>query len=395
MFEAGKHWRSMAQLRPGMHPPQEVCTSCLAHLWQSLHSTGSVAEGYRLVEAPRHVRMDYMVQYDVGLSCCCNQQLLQRHTRFVQESLPVEVAGAWLVQRAATLETTPEALPAAAPAGASVSAAVAGTVQENSSIESLTDQSVVPAPGEKVRYKQSELMRLTARRLASAAAAGQAQLAGTNTAGTARIEEIGGPGPSLIHMSSLFSSTLASVPTQPPVASADWGETDPLLVPARGTSCTGPAAVGAVDAGINDVLLGTQHALPDAEIAQRAPVEAASSSGGMGTQVDVTGPAGVVLSDRSLPEQHDVQCSSYQPVEAGQADEISDREAKDPSEQPLVVLGSPGHDSMGEAPDECSGVNGSATLKIADGTVLHKRRSSRTVPGLLQTIAEVEQEEST
>lgn len=332
-----------------------------------------------------------------GLSKCCNQQPLQRHERFVQESLPVEVSGAWLVQRAATSETAPEALPVAAPAVASVSAAAAGNVQGNSSIESLTDQSVVPAPGEKIRYKQSELMRLTARRLASAAAAAQPQLSGANTAGTARSEETGSHGPSLIHLSSLFSSTPASVPPQPPVAPADWGRMDALLLSAGETSRTDTAVVGAIDAGIDDVLLGKEQAplAPDVETVRRASAEAASSTGDMGTQVEVVpGPAGVTLSERSLTEQHDALCSQDQPVEAGHAGEVSDGEAKTPGENSLVVLGGPTWDSVVEAPDECGGVSNSAALKIADGTVAHKRRSTRTVPGLLQTIAEADQEES-
>lgn len=398
MFEAGKHWRSMAQLRPGMPPPQKVLTlarlTCCSRLLQQMERGA--------VSAARYVEVVlYFLQACLSTPWspyAALSSIAEVAWGLLQDGKATEASGAWLVQRAATAHTIPEAVPVVAPAGGAAAAAAGGNVQGNSSIESLTDQAVLPAPGEKVRYKQSELMRLTARRLATAAAASQPQPpAGSSSAAA---EAATGHGPALVHLSTLFSSSPASLPAQAPVVPLDWGSMDALQAAPDEVPTTSIATIhpprATHDYG-GGALMNAGHAplLPDEEGAGQPPTSTATTVADVGAQVDAVALSELAKAgEASSAALYDVHRSRDQVSEASPMSQAHDGQTDIPSADEAAIMGSFCCDPDVAVANEYGGVSSTGVLKVAEGTVAHKRRSSRTVPGLLQTITEADQEES-
>lgn len=306
----------------------------------------------------------------------------------LQDGKPAEVPGAWLVQRAAKSQTVPEARPPAPPS----TAAALGLMNQNSSLESLTDQGVLPAPGEKVRYKQSELMRLTAHRLASAAAA-SLQSGHTLAVGTGA-ETAPMHGPAVVQLSSLFLNGPTPVPLQAATRSA--GDDGGATVAYGGPGSSAPTALG-TEATAGGVAGCGPAASQDTTPLGPTDMESASAD-------EYVDPEEVGIPARAFsapPESSTTGESPLHDESVDSADNAVGAEVVDPGElgecrpdEDETLLHGSSFDSGSAGVSEFGSAGSSGGWKVPDGAIVHKRRSSRTVPGLLQTIAEADQEES-
>lgn len=303
----------------------------------------------------------------------------------VQDGKPTEVPGAWLVQRAAVSHTVPEAH---LPPAAVVAAATGDTVHQNPSNESLTDQGVLPEPGEKVRYKQSELMRLTAHRLASAAAAIQQPQPSHCLTAMATTELKRGSDPAVVQLSSLFLSSPTSV--QPQLTSRPVWEDSSEAMHQAVLNSSAPAT-----AEVDGMAACSGGDVPSQAVEQQGADELNSCAGDVCLNPeDERVPARAFSAP---PESHTEGESMVHEQVAQSSADVFKLDVMDQGKQGQLVYNEDdtafSRSSVDAGLTEFSSTGNNGGWKIPDGTVLHKRRSSRTVPGLLQTIAEAEQEE--
>jgi hypothetical protein len=267
--------------------------------------------------------------------------------------------GAWLVQMPpASGKATGADTSAPLAVGTLAALKPAAGAHQSPSAESLTDNGLLPAPGDSVRYKTSELMRLAARTLAkNDSPISASRDAAPESASQSRPADV----PASVQSSSFFSPVPLSVASS----------TRSLGSP-RDTNIDQTRSPRSSQTSMRLKSARTQDSSPTAQegaVLSGGPLELPSASVGSAFAVDVAGEtsdAMIVSGTLGLP----MSSASMDVAEAG----------GNGQDGPIEL--SSWHDHVAPPGGSVSDAGSSVT----------RRRSSRGIPGSLQTIAELDNE---